>query len=105
MMIRNLLLVLVTFSLSFPAIQAQDMSWRKHRKLAEQLEKEGDLFAAAENYRAAWQQKQSKEEYIYKAADIFYRLNDFCGTARLHADQCLRRLPRIGNLHYGQTHN
>jgi hypothetical protein len=81
MMIRNLLLVLVTLSLSFSAVQAQEMSWRKHRKLAEQLEKEGDLFAAAENYRAAWEQKQSKEEYIYKAADIFYRLNDYRNAA------------------------
>ena len=41
MMIRNLLLVLVTLSLSFSAVQAQEMSWRKYRKLAEQLEKEG----------------------------------------------------------------
>ena len=40
MMIRNLLLVLVTLSLSFSAVQAQEMSWRKHRKLAEQLEEE-----------------------------------------------------------------
>lgn len=77
MKIRNLLFLLVTLSLSFSAVQAQQMSWRKHRKLAEQLEKEGNYYDAAENYRLAWEQKQSKEELIYKAAEIYYGMNDY----------------------------
>ncbi|RME95017.1 MAG: outer membrane peptidoglycan-associated protein, partial [Bacteroidetes bacterium] len=57
------------------------MSWRKHRKLARELEEKGDYFAAAENYRMAWEKKQSKEELIYRAAENYFRLRDYRNAA------------------------
>ena len=84
MNIRNLCLLLVALGISLSSAQAQEMSWRKHRKLALQLEKEGDFFAAAENFRMAWEKKQSKEELIYKAAENYYRLNDYRNAAEAY---------------------
>jgi len=84
MNIRNLCLLLVALGISLSSAQAQEMSWRKHRKLAIQLEKEGDFFAAAENFRMAWEKKQSKEELIYKAAENYYRLNDYRNAAEAY---------------------
>ncbi|MEL7220587.1 MAG: tetratricopeptide repeat protein, partial [Bacteroidota bacterium] len=78
---RNLFLLLLAFVFAIPFSNAQEMSWRKHRKLAQSLEKEGDLFAAAENYRMAWEKKQSKEELIYQAAELYYNLRDYRAAA------------------------
>lgn len=84
MKIRNLCLLLVALGISLSSVQAQEMSWRKHRKLALQLEKEGDYFAAAENFRMAWEKKQSKEELIYKAAENYFRLSDYRNAAEAY---------------------
>ncbi|MEO0724447.1 MAG: SPOR domain-containing protein [Bacteroidota bacterium] len=84
MNIRNLCLLLIALSFSLSSVQAQEMSWRKHRKLALQLEKEGDYFAAAENFRMAWEKKQSKEDLIYKAAENYYRLSDYRNAAEAY---------------------
>ncbi len=84
MNIRNFCLLLIALSFSLSSVQAQEMSWRKHRKLALQLEKEGDYFAAAENFRMAWEKKQSKEDLIYKAAENYYRLNDYRNAAEAY---------------------
>ena len=78
---KNLLLLLLVFGTSLTMTQAQELSWRKHRKLAQGLEKEGDLFAAAENYRMAWEKKQSKKELIYQAAELYFSLNDYRNAA------------------------
>lgn len=78
---RSFILLLIAL-FCFPLTQyAQEMSWRKHRKLAERLEKEGQYYDAAENYRKAWEQKQSKEDLIYKAAENYFRLNDYRNAA------------------------
>ena len=63
---RILYLFLLIMGLgAFNSLDAQELSWRKHRKLAQQAESEGDYFTAAENYRMAWEKKQKKEELIY----------------------------------------
>lgn len=77
----KLLLALCAIFLLAATTEAQEMSWRKHRKLAERLEKEGDYYAAAENYRMAWEKKQSKEELIYRAAENYFRLRDYRNAA------------------------
>lgn len=81
---KNLLLLLLVFGTSLMTTQAQELSWRKHRKLAQSLEKEGDLFAAAENFRMAWEKKQSKEELIYQAAELYFNLNDYRNAAKAY---------------------
>lgn len=84
MRMKNLLLLLLVFSVSFSVLEAQELSWRKHKKLAEGLEKEGDVFAAAENYRMAWEKKQKKEELIYKAAELYLSINDYRNAANAY---------------------
>jgi hypothetical protein len=81
MRIPSLLVLCLLASLAVTSLSAQEMSWRKHRKLAQQLEKEGDYFAAAENYRMAWEKKQGKEELIYLAAENYFRLRDYRNAA------------------------
>lgn len=81
MKIRNLFLLLITFSFAVTTAGAQELSWRKHRTLAESLEKEGDKYSAADNYRMAWEKKQSKVENIYKAAELYYQLNAYRAAA------------------------
>jgi peptidoglycan-associated lipoprotein len=81
MRIPSLLVLCLLASLAVTSLSAQEMSWRKHRKLAQQLEKEGDYFAAAENYRMAWEKKQKKEDLIYRAAENYFRLRDYRNAA------------------------
>ncbi len=81
---RSLFYLFILIFLLPLAGQAQELSWRKHRKLAERLEREGNFFEAAENYRMAWEKKQSKEDLIYRAAENYYRLNDYRNAAEAY---------------------
>ncbi|RQH12166.1 hypothetical protein D5R40_34890, partial [Okeania hirsuta] len=56
---------------------AQNLSWKKHQKLADNLMEEGNLKEAAENYKKAWQKKQKKQELIFKAGEAYYLLKDY----------------------------
>ena len=53
------------------------MSWKKHKKLAEQLYAQGDYAGAADNYEKAWQKKNSKKELIFKAGESYYLIKDY----------------------------
>ena len=66
------------------SVQAQNLSWRKHAKLAEQLYKQGEYADAAEHYEAAWQKKTKKKEYIYKAAECYAMINDYRKAAEAY---------------------
>ena len=59
------------------SVQAQNLSWRKHAKLAEQLYKQGEYANAAEHYESAWQKKTKKKEYIYKAGECYAMIKDY----------------------------
>ena len=84
-MTKRSLIYLFTLLFLLPlGMQAQELSWRKHRKLAERLEREGNYFEAAENFRMAWEKKQSKEDLIYKAAENYYRINDYRNAAEAY---------------------
>ena len=66
------------------SVQAQNLSWRKHAKLAEQLYKQGEYVDAAEHYEAAWQKKTKKKEYIYKAAECYALVKDYRKAAETY---------------------
>ncbi len=59
------------------AVNAQNLSWKKHSKMADKLFEEGKYASAAEHYEAAWKKKQSKKDLIYKAGECYYAMKDF----------------------------
>ena len=72
-----MLTILMAFSL-----QAQDnLSWKKHVKLAEELYKKAEYADAGEHYRAAWKQKTKKNELAYKAGECFFIIRDYRNAA------------------------
>ncbi|MCB0636718.1 MAG: hypothetical protein KDC54_08885 [Lewinella sp.] len=81
-MIRQLLTTLLLLAFVLPLLHAQEeMSWRRHRRLADEQVAQGLYFEAAENYQLAWEKKQSKEELIYHAAENYYRVHDYRNAA------------------------
>ncbi len=76
MILKKAMLFLVLIGIVAPSI-AQKMSWRKHRKLANELFEKGNYAEAAENYEAAWKKKKRKEELIFKAAESYYLIKDY----------------------------
>ena len=81
-------LVLLVFSLCiFSTLQAQsNMSWKKHIKLAEEMMAAGKYANAAANYEAAWNQKPKKTEYIFNAAEAYYRVKDYLNAANAYSN-------------------
>ena len=65
-------------------MDAQNLSWRKHAKLAEQLYKQGEFANAAEHYEAAWQKKTKKKEYIYQAGECYAMIKDYRKAAEAY---------------------
>ncbi|MEM9930781.1 MAG: hypothetical protein AAF840_13225, partial [Bacteroidota bacterium] len=84
MKVRNAILLLLLSAFAVSNLDAQELSWRKHRKLAQSLEQEGELFEAAENYRMAWEKKQKKTELIYQAGELYYSLRDYRAAANAY---------------------
>ena len=75
----SLFICLFAFTLS-----AQNLSWKKHAKIADKLFEQGKYADAAEHYQAAWKKKPSKKNLIYKAGDCFYELKDFRKAAETY---------------------
>lgn len=59
-------------------------SWRKLRKEAEQQFEQGNYAEAAENYAAAWEKKQKREELIYRAGEAYYLIRDYREAAQAY---------------------
>lgn len=59
------------------SLSAQDLSPKKHVKLAEELLKSGEYIQAAEHYKKAYKLKSNKKEYLYKAADAYFEGKDY----------------------------
>lgn len=80
-------LVLLVFGLClFSVLQAQsNLSWKKHVKLADELNEAGEYAGAAANYEAAWSQKPKKTEYIFKAAEAYYKVKDYQNAANAYS--------------------
>ena len=82
---RNLVLLVIGLCIcSFLQAQA-DLSWKKHLKLAEELSEAGKYGEAAVNYEAAWNQKPKKTEYIFKAAESYYKVKDYLNAASAYS--------------------
>lgn len=81
---RKYILLLVLLGLCLGHLSAQDLSWRKHRKLGNEYYEKGNYDLAAENYEKAWQKKKSKEELIFKAAESYYLIKDFRKAAECY---------------------
>ncbi len=65
-------------------VQAQDkLSWKKHLKLADQLEAKAQYADAGEHYRAAFKQKTKKKELAYMAGECFYTIRDYRNAAEV----------------------
>ncbi|MBI1226187.1 MAG: hypothetical protein GC192_13210 [Bacteroidetes bacterium] len=65
-------------------VQAQDkLSWKKHVKLADELEAKAQYADAGEHYRAAFKQKTKKKELAYMAGECFYTIRDYRNAAEV----------------------
>lgn len=98
MMTRTLIIAILTcFSVGMLSAQ-QDMSWRKHRKLGDDLAAEGQYYDAAENYRMAWEAKKSKTELIFLAAENYARVRDYrkAAEAYQHIQDKSSEYPLVG---------
>lgn len=73
----RLLIILMSITMLPSAFSQKEMSWKKHIKLADELYETREFADAASHYEQAWQQKPSKLEYIYKAAECYYFIRDF----------------------------
>lgn len=65
MMLKRATLIILVLAFAVPMF-AQKMSWRKHRKLADELYEKANYAEAAENYEAAWKRKNVKKNSFSK---------------------------------------
>ena len=79
---RSILLLLSLVALTATSLSGQ--SWRKLRNQAEELEAQGDYYAAAQTYRQAWDARPGKEELIYAAAENYMRVRDYRAAAEAY---------------------
>ncbi len=75
----SIFICLFAFTLS-----AQNLSWKKHSKIADKLFEQGKYADAAEHYEAAWKKKPTKKDLIYKAGDCYYELKNFRKAAETY---------------------
>ena len=76
-MVKKIILLSFGLLLLAGAGNAQKISWKKQRKMADDLMEEGKLLEAAINYEKAWQKKQKNKELIFKAGEAYYLLKDY----------------------------
>ena len=76
-MVKKIILLSFGLLLLAGASNAQKISWKKQRKMADDLMEEGKLLEAAINYEKAWQKKQKNKELIFKAGEAYYLLKDY----------------------------
>jgi len=86
------------------ATAQEDLNWRQHLKMAEQLLQNSDYANAGEHYRQAWKQKPKHKEYIFKAGECFYTIRDYQNAADCyrHVAKDLEVYPLVG-LKYGRA--
>ncbi len=76
-MVRRLLFMSIALCLLSSLYAQEDLSWRKHRKRAEEAYENRNYSEAAYHFESAWKKKQKKEELIYKAGESYYMLRDY----------------------------
>ncbi|MBK7872415.1 MAG: PD40 domain-containing protein [Saprospiraceae bacterium] len=76
-MTTRILFLVVGLSIS-SLLSAQDnLSWKKHAKLADDLYKEGKYAEAANHYEQAWKKKDKKKDLIFNAGECYYLVKDY----------------------------
>jgi hypothetical protein len=85
-MATRILFLVVGLSISslLTAHAQRNMSWRKHRKAADELFEQGKYAEAAQHYESAWQKKKKKEELIFNAGECYYLINDYRKAANAY---------------------
>lgn len=78
------LVCILTITFFASAQNDEDLSWRKHRKLAESLVEKGFFHDAAMNYEKAFKKNSDKKELIYLAAENYYKSKDFVKAAEAY---------------------
>lgn len=83
-MATRILFLVVGLSIS-SLLSAQDnLSWKKHAKLADELYKEGKYAEAAGHYEAAWKKKTKKKDLIFNAGECYYLVKDYRNAAEAY---------------------
>jgi len=78
------LVCILTITFIASAQNDDDLSWRKHRKLAESLVEKGFFHDAAMNYEKSFKKNSDKKELIYLAAENYYKSKDFVKAAEAY---------------------
>jgi len=60
----RILPLLLTLLLSNVLVMGQDLSWKKHKKTAEQLYSQGKYVEAAMHYEKAWEKKPENRPFL-----------------------------------------
>lgn len=103
-MIRHFLNISLALLLCTGLFAQKSMSWKKHKKLAEDLMEQGEYFEAAENFEAAWKLKSKKTELIYQAAEAYYLVNDYRAAATAYQHIADRKdLDPLAGLKYARN--
>ena len=77
--------LLVLFLSQFAVAQnSEELSWRKHRKLAASLVEKGFYADAAMNYESAFKKNSDKKELIYLAGENYYLAKEFGKAAEAY---------------------
>ncbi len=94
--ISSLLLAMVCF-LSVLTAQ-EELSWKKHKKLADKLFEATQYVDAAAHYEDAWQQQPKELALIHKAGEAYYLIKDFKKTIHTlqHVKAENKRFPLVG---------
>ena len=76
------LLLLLLFSGACFAQDGEEISWRKHRVMAEELLQKRNYGEAAYHYEMAFKQKPQKLDLLHAAAENYLLVRDFKNAAR-----------------------
>jgi len=81
----TLTLIVLTLNLLATGLMAQEppqKSWKKLMKEAEEFEKLGDLYRAAQYYESAYAQKIDKKDLMYHAGKCYLETRDYANAAK-----------------------
>jgi len=81
---NHLLYTLFLLLLLSPVVDGQELSWKKHVKLAEEAVNNRDFEQAGFHFEKAWRQKTKKGNLAYKAAENFYLAHDYKSALPLY---------------------
>lgn len=83
-MATRILLLVFGLGISSLLTAQSNLSWKKHRNLADELFEQGKYAEAAEHYESAWQKKKKKEDLIFNAGECYYLIKDYRKAANAY---------------------